>query len=535
MAAAGVPTAAAFSITDAAAVDAALAATGAPVRGQGRRSRRRQGRGRHRRSGRRPGARAGRAGRRTPGARRELPVRTGGLAVRGLRRQPGRPAAAGPGLQAGRRRRRRTEHRRDGRLRAAAVGAGRPRRHRAGHRAGPGDRRDGPPRHARSAGCCTPAWCSPRPVRRSSSSTAASAIPRRRSSSSCCDTPLAGLLAAAATGDLSAYADLAWRDRLGGDRGGRGGELPGPAGDRGRHHRRRRRRRAARRHRDRRHRRGGLGRRPGAVGARHRGRPGRRESAGLRTALARRRCGGRTTAPTSRWPRRRGGSRSRRRELVRAGSHAAVPRDARVGGRRAPGRGRAAGVQPVGRAAVDAGAGAGPPGHAGRAGHRGARLHRDARHPARCDRPSPQHYADWYGLAVDPDEVVVTTGSSGAFTLAFLAAFDPGARVGMAVPCYPAYRNILQALGCEVVPIRTGTGNPLPADGRADRGPGPGRPGGGQPGQPDRHHAQRRRAGGAGRRTARRTTSGWCPTRSTTASPTASRAPAPGRPRGAAW
>ncbi len=67
-----------------------------------------------------------------------------------------------------------------------------------------------------------------------------------------------------------------------------------------------------------------------------------------------------------------------------------------------------------------------------------------------------RHYDAWYGLAVDPDEVVVTTGSSGAFTLAFLAAFDPGARIGMAVPCYPAYRNILQALGCEVVPIRTG-------------------------------------------------------------------------------
>ncbi len=67
-----------------------------------------------------------------------------------------------------------------------------------------------------------------------------------------------------------------------------------------------------------------------------------------------------------------------------------------------------------------------------------------------------QHYRDWYQLAVDPDEVVVTTGSSGAFTLAFLAAFDPGARVGMAVPCYPAYRNILQALGCEVIGIRTG-------------------------------------------------------------------------------
>lgn len=66
------------------------------------------------------------------------------------------------------------------------------------------------------------------------------------------------------------------------------------------------------------------------------------------------------------------------------------------------------------------------------------------------------HYQNWYGLSVDPEEVVVTTGSSGAFTLAFLAAFDPGARVGLATPCYPAYRNILHALGCEVVEIPTG-------------------------------------------------------------------------------
>ena len=69
------------------------------------------------------------------------------------------------------------------------------------------------------------------------------------------------------------------------------------------------------------------------------------------------------------------------------------------------------------------------------------------------------HYGNWYGIDVDPDQVVATTGSSGGFLLAFLAAFDPGDRVGMAVPCYPAYRNILQALGCEVVPIRTGPQN----------------------------------------------------------------------------
>jgi len=67
-----------------------------------------------------------------------------------------------------------------------------------------------------------------------------------------------------------------------------------------------------------------------------------------------------------------------------------------------------------------------------------------------------QHYQDWYGVTVDPAEVFVTTGSSAAFNLAFLAAFDPGARIGMATPSYPAYRNILHALGCEVVPIPCG-------------------------------------------------------------------------------
>jgi len=63
------------------------------------------------------------------------------------------------------------------------------------------------------------------------------------------------------------------------------------------------------------------------------------------------------------------------------------------------------------------------------------------------------HYARWYGLAVDPGEVAITTGSSGAFLLAFLAAFEPGSRVALTRPGYPAYRNILAALGCEVVEI----------------------------------------------------------------------------------
>jgi aspartate/methionine/tyrosine aminotransferase len=66
------------------------------------------------------------------------------------------------------------------------------------------------------------------------------------------------------------------------------------------------------------------------------------------------------------------------------------------------------------------------------------------------------HYAVRYGLDVSADDVVVTTGASGGFLLAFLAAFEAGDRVAMARPNYPCYRNVLQALGCEVVEVETG-------------------------------------------------------------------------------
>ncbi len=67
------------------------------------------------------------------------------------------------------------------------------------------------------------------------------------------------------------------------------------------------------------------------------------------------------------------------------------------------------------------------------------------------------HHKRAHGIDVDPDEVVVTTGSSGGFLLAFLAAFEAGARVAMARPGYPCYRNVLTALGIEVVEIPTGS------------------------------------------------------------------------------
>src|SRR5262244_504521 len=66
-----------------------------------------------------------------------------------------------------------------------------------------------------------------------------------------------------------------------------------------------------------------------------------------------------------------------------------------------------------------------------------------------------RHYHDTYGVAVDPARVVVTTGSSGGFILAFLALFEPGDRVAVALPGYPPYRHILSALGCEPVAIET--------------------------------------------------------------------------------
>ena len=59
------------------------------------------------------------------------------------------------------------------------------------------------------------------------------------------------------------------------------------------------------------------------------------------------------------------------------------------------------------------------------------------------------HYAEWYGCDVDPRRIMVTTGSSAGFLLAFLAAFEAGDRVALAAPGYPAYRNILAALGVE--------------------------------------------------------------------------------------
>ena len=67
-----------------------------------------------------------------------------------------------------------------------------------------------------------------------------------------------------------------------------------------------------------------------------------------------------------------------------------------------------------------------------------------------------QHYLDYYNLTVAADRIAITTGSSAAFVLSFVAAFDPGETVAIVSPGYPAYRNILTSLGLTVAEISVG-------------------------------------------------------------------------------
>lgn len=76
-------------------------------------------------------------------------------------------------------------------------------------------------------------------------------------------------------------------------------------------------------------------------------------------------------------------------------------------------------------------------------------------------------YGEWYDLDLNPERVVVTSGASGGFILAFNALFDSGDRVGIGAPGYPSYRQILHALGFQAVDLPTSDANrlqPVPAD-----------------------------------------------------------------------
>ncbi len=76
-------------------------------------------------------------------------------------------------------------------------------------------------------------------------------------------------------------------------------------------------------------------------------------------------------------------------------------------------------------------------------------------------------YQRWYGVDLDPARVIVTTGSSGAFLLAFTALFDAGDRVALGEPGYPSYRQILRALSLTPVGVQSRAENrlqPTPED-----------------------------------------------------------------------
>ena len=78
-----------------------------------------------------------------------------------------------------------------------------------------------------------------------------------------------------------------------------------------------------------------------------------------------------------------------------------------------------------------------------------------------------QLYGEWYDVDLNPERVVVTPGSSGAFLLSFTALFDSGDRVGIGAPGYPSYRQILKSLGLTPVDIQTAPENrlqPAPQD-----------------------------------------------------------------------
>ncbi|MDG1377578.1 MAG: aminotransferase class I/II-fold pyridoxal phosphate-dependent enzyme [Yoonia sp.] len=78
-----------------------------------------------------------------------------------------------------------------------------------------------------------------------------------------------------------------------------------------------------------------------------------------------------------------------------------------------------------------------------------------------------RHYAQVYGVDIAADRVVITSGASGAFLLAFSALFDNDARVGLGLPCYPSYRQILKAVGLKPIEMPTtaqGRYQPQPAD-----------------------------------------------------------------------
>jgi aspartate/methionine/tyrosine aminotransferase len=98
------------------------------------------------------------------------------------------------------------------------------------------------------------------------------------------------------------------------------------------------------------------------------------------------------------------------------------------------------------------------------------------------------HYLKTQGVKIPIERIALTVGSSGAFILGFLAAFDVGDRVALAAPGYPAYRNILEALGVEVVELLADAESGFQPTPALLKKAGPLAADRGKPGKPDRCH-----------------------------------------------
>ncbi len=75
-------------------------------------------------------------------------------------------------------------------------------------------------------------------------------------------------------------------------------------------------------------------------------------------------------------------------------------------------------------------------------------------HPALRERIA-RHYREAYGADIAPSRIVVSTGSSAGFILAFLALLDPGDGIALPTPGYPCYRQIARVLGLRPVYLPT--------------------------------------------------------------------------------
>ncbi len=67
-----------------------------------------------------------------------------------------------------------------------------------------------------------------------------------------------------------------------------------------------------------------------------------------------------------------------------------------------------------------------------------------------------EHYSHSYGIEVSPEQVVITSGTSGAFLVAYSMLLSRGEKIGLPDPSYPCYKNFARLFDIEPVSINIG-------------------------------------------------------------------------------